>query len=462
MNAWAPGVQSTIYPNAPEGLLFPGDPGLPAGIAAVDYREVMPRVGIAWDPFGDNKTVVRAGYGIFYDGFTNGVGGPLQASISALPWTQAYQLPGPGFDLANPYGGAATPFGSGNFVAPATVLTVQSGMRPPYSQNWNLSIERALAKNYLLDVRYVGNKGTHLPRFIEANPSIYGPGVNANNNNEIREYTTCNSAGVCNYGSVGLLADDTSSTYHALEVAFSRQYAHGLSFLASYWYSKSLDYISSLNVAGSAPTLVAGENDLAQNPFDLAAEHGPSLFDATHRFVFSGTWALPSWRAAPRAAAFLTNGWQFNAISSLSTGTPFTVYDSADVSLQGSAPEISGFYSSRPDLISNPNAGQPHTANEWVSRAPFLQLNPQTQAGQFGNEGRNVVRGPGIEDADVSLFKYFNIDETRRVQFRAECFNLLNHPNFGLPVNDLESPAFGQILQAGSPRLMQLAVKFLF
>ena len=462
MNAWAPGVQSTIYPNAPEGLLFPGDPGVPAGIAAVDYREVMPRVGIAWDPFGDNKTVVRAGYGIFYDGFTNGVGGPLQASISALPWTQAYQLPGPGFDLANPYGGAATPFGSGNFVAPATVLTVQSGMRPPYSQNWNLSIERALAKNYLLDVRYVGNKGTHLPRFIEANPSIYGPGVNANNNNEIREYTTCNSAGVCNYGSVGLLADDTSSTYHALEVAFSRQYAHGLSFLASYWYSKSLDYISSLNVAGSAPTLVAGENDLAQNPFDLAAEHGPSLFDATHRFVFSGTWALPSWRAAPRAAAFLTNGWQFNAISSLSTGTPFTVYDSADVSLQGSAPEISGFYSSRPDLISNPNAGQPHTANEWVSRAPFLQLNPQTQAGQFGNEGRNAVRGPGIEDADVSLFKYFNIDETRRVQFRAECFNLLNHPNFGLPVNDLESPAFGQILQAGSPRLMQLAVKFLF
>jgi hypothetical protein len=462
MNAWAPGRQSTVYANAPEGLLFPGDPGVPAGIAAVDYREVMPRVGLAWDPFGTNKTVVRAGYGIFYDGFTNGTGGPLQGAISALPWTQAYQLPGPGFDLANPYGGAASPFGTGNFVAPATVLTVQSGMLPPYSQNWNLSIERTLAKDYLLDVRYVGNKGTHLPRFIEANPSIYGPGVNAGNNNEMRQYTACNSAGVCNYGSVGLLADDTSSTYNALEVAFSRQYAHGLSFLVSYWYSKSLDYISTLNVAGSAPTLVAGENDLAQNPFDLAAEHGPSLFDATQRFVFSGSWALPVWRAAPRAAAFLTNGWQLNAISSLSTGTPFTVYDSADVSLQGSAPEISGFYSSRPDLISNPNVDQPHTANEWVSRAPFLQLNPQTQAGQFGNEGRNVVRGPGIQDADVSLFKYFNIDETRRVQFRAECFNLLNHPNFGLPVNDLESPAFGQILQAGSPRLLQLAVKVVF
>ena len=462
MNAWEPGKQSVVYPQAPEGLLFPGDPGVPAGIAPVDYHEFMPRVGLAWDPFGGNKTIVRAGYGIFYDGFTNGTGGPLQGAISALPWTQAYQLPGPGFNVANPYGTSPTPFGGQNFVAPATVLTVQSGALPPYSQNWNFSIERAIAKDYLLDIRYVGNKGTHLPRFIEANPSIYGPGVNANNNNEIRQYTTCNAAGICNYGSVGLIADDSSSTYHALEIAFSRQYSHGLSFLASYWFSKSLDYISTLNVAGSAPTLVAGENDLAQNPFDLRAEHGPSLFDARSRFVFSGTWALPRWRDAPKAAALITNGWQLNTITSISSGTPFTVYDSADVSLQGSAPEISGFYSSRPDLISDPNSGQPHTPNQWVSRAPFLQLNPQTQAGQFGNEGRNVVRGPGIADVDLSLFKYFNIDESRRVQFRAECFNLLNHPNFGLPENDLESPAFGQILQAGPPRLLQLALKFVF
>ncbi len=104
-------------------------------------------------------------------------------------------------------------------------------MLPPYSQNWNLSIERAIGKDYLFDIRYVGSKGTHLPRFVEANPSIYGPGVNANNNNQIRQYTTCNPAGVCDYGSVGLLANEDSSTYHALQVAFSRQYAHGLSFL---------------------------------------------------------------------------------------------------------------------------------------------------------------------------------------------------------------------------------------
>jgi hypothetical protein len=455
LNAWDPGHQSIVYPTAPEGLLFPGDPGIPSGIAPIDWKEFMPRVGFAWDPFGDAKTTVRAGYGIFYDGFTNGTGGPLQAAISALPWTQAYQLPGPGFNIANPYGAGPSPFGLNNFVAPATVLTVALGMRPPYSQNWNFSIERVIAKNYLLDVRYVGDKGTHLPRFIEANPTIF-----ANNNQ--REYSTCNAAGLCNYGSVGLLTDIANSTYNALQVAFSRQYSNGLRFTASYWYSKSLDDISTLNVAGSAPTLVAGENDLAQNPFDLAAEHGPSLFDAKFRFVFSGSYALPLWKNATPAAALLLNGWQVNTIASLSTGTPFTVYDSANVSQQGSAPEITGFYSSRPDLISNPNVNQPHTPNEWISRAPFLQLNPVTQAGQFGNEGRNVVRGPGIEDVDFSLFKYFNISERTRVQFRAEWFNLLNHANFGLPENDLESPAFGQILQAGSPRLLQLAMKLIF
>jgi hypothetical protein len=462
LNAWAPGEQSTVMPGAPAGLLFPGDPGVPAGIAPVDYHEFMPRVGLAWDPFGTGRTSIRAGYGIFYDGYTNGTGGPLQAAVSALPWTEAFQLPGPRLDFADPYNGQTPPFATQTFVRPATILTVQSGMLPPYSQDWDFSIENVIGQNYLLDLRYVGTKGTHLPRFIEGDPAIYEPGATEQNADQRREYADCSAAlGSCAFASAGLIADNNSSTYHALQIAFSRQYRNGLSFLASYWWSKSLDYVSSLNLAGSAPTLVAGENDLAQNPFDLAAEHGPSLFDATSRFVFSGSYALPGWHAAPRAASWAINGWQFNTIATLASGTPFTVYDSANVSLQGTAPEISGFYSSRPDLISDPNAGA-HTPNQWVSRSAFLQLNPVTQAGQFGNEGRNVVRGPGIETVDVSAFKNFEISETSRVQFRAEWFNCLNHPNFGLPENDIESPAFGQILQANPPRLLQLALKFLF
>ena len=185
------------------------------------------------------------------------------------------------------------------------------------------------------------------------------------------------------------------------------------------------------------------------------------LFDATNRFVLSGTYALPRWKTAPYAARQLLNGWQLNAIVSLSSGTPFTVYDSDNASMQGSAPEITGFYSSRPNVLSNPNTGPP-TPIQWVSRSAFQELTPQANPGQFGNEGRNAIRGPGLATVDLSLFKNFAITESSRLQLRAEAFNLLNHPNFMLPENDLASPEFGQILQAAPPRLLQLALKFIF
>ena len=144
-----------------------------------------------------------------------------------------------------------------------------------------------------------------------------------------------------------------------------------------------------------------------------------------------------------------------------SSGTPFTVYDSANVALEGSSPEITGFYSSRPDLIANPNAGQ-HTPDQWVSRSAFRRLDPTTQAGQFGNEGRNAIRGPGVGNVDLSLLKNFALTERTRLQFRAECFNLANHANFGLPENDLASPNFGRVLEAGPPRLLQFALKLVY
>jgi hypothetical protein len=159
------------------------------------------------------------------------------------------------------------PFVIQTFVRPATILTVQSGMLPPYSQNWNFSIERVLGKSYLLDVRYVGNKGTHLPRFIEANPAVYGPGATQRNTDQRRQFADCSGPlGSCAFASVGLIADNSGSTYHSLQLALSRQFTRNLGFLASDWWSKSLDYVSSLNISGSAPTLVAGERSRSK-PF---------------------------------------------------------------------------------------------------------------------------------------------------------------------------------------------------
>jgi hypothetical protein len=456
LNSWSPGQQSTVFPNAPRGLLFPGDPGIPDGIAPVYRKGFMPRLGLAWDPTGSGKTSIRAAYGIFYDSFTNGVGGPLQAPLSALPWTQARQLPPP-VDFTNPWGGR-NPFTLDSFPQPTTVLTIENGMRPPYAQNWNFSIQRSFATNYLLDLRYIGNKGTRLPMMTEANPAIYRPGATAQDADQRRLHAGCRGPqGPCDFASVGLITNQVNSTYHAGQMALSRRFSHGVSFLASYTFSKTLDYVSTFNVAGSAPRLVAGENDLAQNPFNIKAEHGPSLLDARHRFVLSGSYELP----APRRGAVILGGWQLNTIANFSSATPFTVYDSANVSLQGSAPEISGFFSSRPDLIANPNNG-PHTADQWVSRSAFRRLDLATEAGNFGNQGRNAVRGPGIANVDLSLLKMFPITERLRLQFRAECFNLANHANFGLPENDIASPNFGRILEAGSPRLVQFGLKLIF
>jgi hypothetical protein len=244
-------------------------------------------------------------------------------------------------------------------------------------------------------------------------------------------------------------------------VSLRKRFGYGLSFLASYTLSKTLDDVSSFNITGSASQSVAGENDLAQNPFDLAAEHGRSMFDARHRLVVSYNWNLPFWNHPQSWYQQILGNWQANGITTFMSGTPFTVYDSQDVSLQGGAPEISGFSSNRPDLIGNPNSG-PRTPQEWFNVSAFQRLDPVAQAGQFGNEGRNVVEGPGYQQWDFSLFKDIPIREAKRLQFRAEFFNVFNHANFRLPDNDISSPNFGQIQNALPGREVQLALKFLF
>jgi hypothetical protein len=463
MNAFAPGQQSRVRPDAPAGLLFPGDEGVPRGIAEVYRKGWMPRLGLAWDPAGTGITVLRASYAIFFDGFTNGASAPFQAPLSALPWTQANQLPGPALrDFSDPYNGGPAPFGSLSFPRPMTALTIEQGMRPPYAQDWNFSVQRSLAGDYLVEMRYVGTKGTRLPRFIEGNPAVFGPGASAQNADQRRLYAGCNAGpGPCTFASAGLLVGATSSTYHAGQWTFSRRFRNGAGFSVSYWFSKTLDYVSSLNLSGSAPRLLSGENDLPQNPFDWRSEHGPSLFDARHRWVASGSWRVPSPRSAGSLVRALAGGWQLNCIATVSSGTPFTVYDSANVSLQGSHPEISGFFSSRPDVVADPNRG-PRTADQWVSPSAFRRLDPIAEAGRFGNAGRNTARGPGIANLDLSLLKNVRLAEPAELQFRAECFNVANHANLGLPVNDVASANFGRVLESGPPRLFQFGLKVLF
>jgi len=461
MNGFMPGVQSQVRPDAPKGLVFPGDPGVGEGIAH-SANAYMPRIGFAWDPAGDGVWSVRTSYGIYYDQFQNGSGTASQVAISAIPWAQFNQFSGAGLNFQNPYQGRSIPQPN-TFVRPSTVFAIDVDAKPPYAQDWNLSVQRSLFDRYLIELRYVGAKGTHLPRNVEANPAVFGPGATAQNADRRRVYANCPSdGGTCDFSTIAMLKNITNSTYHAGQVSVTRRYAAGFGFNVSYWLSKSLDYLSAMNLSGAAAKPLAGENDLAQNPFDLAAEHGPSLFDARHRFVASASWEVPRFSAdAPVAVRALLNDWQMNVIAAHNSGTPFTISDTANVSLQANSPPISGFAASRPNVIGDPNAG-PHTVDAWISRSSFQRLNPQTQAGQFGNAGRNIARGPAYTNVDVSLVRNVSLESGLRVQLRAEAFNILNHPNFGIPVGDLNSANFGRILSAGPPRLMQFAIKVIF
>jgi outer membrane receptor protein involved in Fe transport len=470
---WIPGRQSKVMPNAPAGLLYPGDPGVPAGLIPTFKKGFAPRVGVAWDPSGSAKWLVTSAYGIFYEPYYTGQGGPLQSPISAPPFLQTEQISVPNF--SDPFNGNPPP--PNTFATPLTNLTLTPNLPLPYSQDWDLNIQRSFGEDLLFEIGYVGTKGTKLPRFIEGNPAIYVPGINSatgqpnstsGNADQRRLYSGCtlnDPESSCTYSSTGLIAGIANSSYNALETSLRQRFSHGISFLVSYTFSKTIDDASSFNMTGSAAKPVAGENDLAQNPFDLAAERGRSLFDSRHRFVLSYQWSLPFWRQPHGWYQQGLGGWQLNGIATLMSGTPFTVFDSNDVSQQGGAPEITGFSANRPNLVpgQNPNAG-PRTTSAWLNASAFQRLtpDPNSPVQQFGTAGRNIAQGPGYADWDFSAFKNIRVTEGKELQFRAEFFNLLNHTNFRLPDSDISSPTFNQILTALPPRLIQLALKFAF
>jgi hypothetical protein len=481
VNLFVPGAQSTVIPGAPSGLLYPGDPGVPNGLIATQKTAFAPRFGVAWDLFGNSKTVLSAAYGMFYEPYYTGEGGPLQDPVSAPPYLKTLQLGFPINSFANPFYNP-DPFGV-PFPQPMTLLVTSRNLHLPYAQDWNLNLQRSFGEDWLLQVGYVGTTGVRLPRFIEGNPAVYFPGVDdtspgcippanqpcpistENNVNQRRLYSGCTLAAPdnCVYGSVGEIASIANSGYNALETSLRKRFSYGLSFLASYTWSHSIDDVSSFNITGSASQPVAGENDLAQNPFNLAAERGPSMFDARHRLVLSYQWSIPFLKSSTEWYGKILGNWQVNGIFTAMSGTPFTVFDSNDVSLQGQAPEISGFSSNRPNVVGNPNSG-PRTAAQWFNVSAFQQIvqDPNSPVEQFGNEGRNAVLGPKYVNWDFSALKNIRLTETKQLQFRGELFNVLNHTNFRLPVSDIESATFGQVQTDVSPRVIQVALKFLF
>jgi hypothetical protein len=569
VQTYRPGQNTTIYPCeigpndplfatfgkdcaaagvVPTGLVVAGDRGVPTGLTSTYYKSFAPRIGLAWSPSandgvlgrlfgGPGRTSIRAGFGIFY----NPIEQLVMEQFSAEPpfggsssiFNTMFNLPfqyQDGTTAPNPFNGILTPprgqpVDWANFRPILLYGQAAPHMRSQYAEQYNLTIQRELAKDLVLQIAYVGRQGHRLLATQEINPgnpqtcldlnSIlgdgtcgqfgadssyfidpgtvlatdlhlpYGPtkvlpagttiGANGITLVGLRPFSSPNcdpaTAAGCPADGLPVFSDIfqqgtiSSSAYNALQLSLEKRFSHGLQFTAAYTYGKSLDYASTFE------SLV--------NPFNPRIGRAPSLFDARHRFVFSYYWDLP----IPKYEGFagkVLNGWSLSGTTTAQTGFPIRITQQDDNELYSSFDfETSG----QPNLVApfkkiNPrNAGNlgfdpssfstgcidPADPNNLIDN-PLCSNEPGgVVLGTIGNAPRTICCGPGLFQTDIGIFKNTNIGERYRVQFRGELFNVFNYAQFYQPDGNVtDGSDFGRVKRARDPRLVQFALKFYF
>ncbi len=448
--AFRPGQQSIIYPLAPLGAVFPGDAGIGPGVTPNRYDRLAPRIGFAYDPFGNGKTSVRGAYGIFSDTLR-----PVALNTNQL--NQPFSFGETTFDvqLSDPYANAqqtqqllltyvppktAADRAARVFYLPMTENTIAPNFTTGYIQQWNLTVQREVWKQIVVTAAYLGSKGTHLLLLEEQNPGVYIPGASTTGNvNSRRPYT--------NFQTITQDIAAGPSSYNAFQLNWNRRLSGGFTLLGSYVYSKSMDIAS--NDGNS------GLGNQARDPYNWNLDYGPSDFDVKHRFVTSFLYRIPGVTSGNTFVKVLTGGWQLDGILTLQTGLPLSVLAGVDRSLVGVAEDHANV--NGPVAVYN-SRGTFSKVAEYFNKSAFSL----PALGTFGTSGRNTIYGPGTENFDAGLFKNFPLGEQRRLELRWETFNTLNHPNFSNPNNSFSSSAFARITASASGRVMQIAAKIVF
>jgi hypothetical protein len=433
--------RATIYDVATRSLVPVGTNGVPRSGFDPDRNNFAPRVGFAWTLGDDQATVLRGGYGVYYD---QSPLAPAEALYFNSPFFDNnifFSLPGLPLTLSNPFPSFFP------IPLPDSALAIQRDLRTGYMQHWNFNVERQLGSKSVLEVAYVGSKGTKLLTARDINqpqPSVLPPGLPFVPRPDPR------------FDDIDLLESRANSNYNAFQARFQQRLARGFSTLVSYTWSKSIDDAS--NFFSST-----GDPNFPQNSYNVAAERGRSNFDVRHRLSVSYTYALPfgkgrQYLTSDGWLSTVLSGWETYGIVTVQSGRPFTVALLSEIDNSGTGRSILGFGANdRPNLVGNPELSNP-TTTQWFNTAAFAFPAP----GTFGNAGRNILDGPGYQTVNLSLMKNTALSERLNLQFRAEAFNLFNHPNFNLPDNFLGSPTFGRITSARDPRHIQFGLKLLF
>ncbi len=449
MSTFITGVQSTLFPLAFPGMLYPGDHGLPSNIVGSRLDDLAPRVGVAWDVFGNGKTALRASFATYFIPNTDAINMNRFANVPPFDFNiNVYNTSLNSIWSGSPFNGVDPfPFPAPGNIAqlatipfPATVATTILGLpwKTPANQEWSFSIQQAIGVNAGLEVAYIGSSAADQFTSLDGNPAVYSSTATTGNIQSRRLYPL-----------IGPIENDSnalSSNYNALEVTFRKKYSQHVMFLSTYTWSQALGI--------TAPT---GEGGLGtRDPFDQALDYGRLNFNYAQNWVTSFIWNLPfGERSSSRFVQKAVAGWQVNAINTVYSGEPLSVLSGKDPLLNGDNLETANLVGSFALPGGRSKAAQ---IAEWFNTAAFAQ--PAT--GTFGTAGQSILTGPGLWNTDFGIYKTFKVREGVNLQIRGQFYNVFNHAALGNPNTTLSNGSFGKITSTGTPRVVELGAHIEF
>jgi carboxypeptidase family protein/TonB-dependent receptor-like protein len=435
------GTRSTVYPQAPPGLYFPGDPGFPGDAAMKSqWAQFAPRTGVVWQP--TDKTALRGGWGVFYDTpqlffntrFANNP--PWGAQITLTSPSGGLTDPWIGYPGGNPFPSLVTGWASQPFPTAGVYVNAPLDTKPTTLQQWNIGLQHQFGE-WLLTASYLGNHSSHLWRATELNYAIYSPGATTGTTNARRFLVLRNPAYGAFYGTIGQLDDTGRANYNGMLLSAQKRLKGGLSALVNYTLSKCMSDPATTELTG--PTIV--------DPTNPNLDYSACDADRRHVVNVSGVWHTPVLSQPVANAIF--GDWQIAPLVRWQSGSPFTVTTGVDNAFSGTGGQ-------RAVQLSD-NVFGDKTVNHYLSAAAFGSPAP----GTYSTLKPNAFYGPSRLQNDLAVTRTFKVGP-RAFQFRWEVFNVMNHASFNNPTSALNSSNFGRILSASDPRIMQFAFKFNF